>query len=88
GVSLRLSTAEPTVHGTPPALGSKTVSIKTVQKPVHVSKPITSARNHKGLGKGPACRKRSERDQSSIHTTAVEAASATAAAMLQGGSTG
>ncbi|CAN0102822.1 unnamed protein product, partial [Ectocarpus fasciculatus] len=34
GVSLRLSTAEPTVHGTPPALGSKTVSIKTVQKPV------------------------------------------------------
>ncbi|CAM9685635.1 unnamed protein product, partial [Ectocarpus sp. 12 AP-2014] len=35
GVSLRLSTAEPTVHGTPPVLGSKTVSIKTVQKPVH-----------------------------------------------------
>ncbi|CAM9353479.1 unnamed protein product [Ectocarpus fasciculatus] len=33
GVSLRLSTAEPTVHGTPPALGSKTVSIKTVPKP-------------------------------------------------------
>ncbi|CAM9377234.1 unnamed protein product [Ectocarpus sp. 6 AP-2014] len=35
GVSLRLSTAEPTVHGTPPGLGSKTVSIKTVPKPVH-----------------------------------------------------
>ncbi|CBN77797.1 conserved unknown protein [Ectocarpus siliculosus] len=35
GVSLRLSTAEPTVHGTPPVLGSKTVSIKTVPKPVH-----------------------------------------------------
>ncbi|CAN0238207.1 unnamed protein product, partial [Ectocarpus sp. 8 AP-2014] len=30
-----LSTAEPTVHGTPPVLGSKTVSIKTVPKPVH-----------------------------------------------------
>ncbi|CAN0048331.1 unnamed protein product [Ectocarpus sp. 12 AP-2014] len=89
GVSLRLSTAEPTVHGTPPALGSKTVSIKTVQKPVHVSKPITSARNHSGLGKGASrSSKRSERAQSSIHTTAVEAASARAAAMLQGGSTG
>ncbi|CAM9685567.1 unnamed protein product [Ectocarpus sp. 12 AP-2014] len=33
GVSLRLSTAEPTVHGTPPALESKTVSLKTYRMP-------------------------------------------------------
>ncbi|CAM9643751.1 unnamed protein product [Ectocarpus fasciculatus] len=41
GVSLRLSTAEPTVLGTPPALGSKTVSVKTVQKPVRYPTPST-----------------------------------------------
>eukprot|EP00903_Cladosiphon_okamuranus_P006879 g6699.t1 len=33
GVALRLSTAEPTVHGTPPELGSKTVSLKTARIP-------------------------------------------------------
>lgn len=34
GVALRLSTAEPTVHGTPPALGIKVVSVKTIPIPV------------------------------------------------------
>ncbi|CAB1108562.1 unnamed protein product [Ectocarpus sp. CCAP 1310/34] len=33
GVSLRLSTAEPTVHGTPPALEGKTVSLKPYRMP-------------------------------------------------------
>eukprot|EP00903_Cladosiphon_okamuranus_P006877 g6698.t1 len=33
GVALRLSTAEPTVHGTPPELGSKIVSLKTARIP-------------------------------------------------------
>ncbi|CAM9996220.1 unnamed protein product [Ascophyllum nodosum] len=33
GVALRLSTAEPSAHGTPPALGNKTVSFK-VNRPV------------------------------------------------------
>ncbi|CAN0144949.1 unnamed protein product, partial [Ectocarpus sp. 4 AP-2014] len=52
GVSLRLSTAEPTVHGTPPALGSKTVSIKTVQKPVSISKPVLSSHSRGSTGRG------------------------------------
>ncbi|CAN0120550.1 unnamed protein product [Scytosiphon promiscuus] len=38
GVALRLSTAEPTIHGTPPTLGSKTVALKTV--PLPVPKPM------------------------------------------------
>ncbi|CBN77798.1 conserved unknown protein [Ectocarpus siliculosus] len=46
GVSLRLSTAEPTVHGTPPALGSKTLCIKTVQKP----EPSSHARSRRRAG--------------------------------------
>eukprot|EP00904_Undaria_pinnatifida_P004389 jgi/Undpi1/13951/HiC_scaffold_9.g03602.m1 len=33
GVVLRLSTAEPTVHGTPPVLGLKTVSVKAPPQP-------------------------------------------------------
>ncbi|CAM9649156.1 unnamed protein product [Pylaiella littoralis] len=37
GVALRLSTAEPTVHGTPPALGIKVVSLRTIPIAVTVS---------------------------------------------------
>ncbi|CAM9390615.1 unnamed protein product [Ectocarpus sp. 8 AP-2014] len=59
GVSLRLSTAEPTVHGTPPALGSKTVSIKTVQKPEpssHVRHSMRGGYLPASGGEGPVLR--------------------------------
>lgn len=43
GVSLRLSTAEPTVRGTPPALGAKTVSLKTAPIPIPDGIPSKSS---------------------------------------------
>ncbi|CAM9545236.1 unnamed protein product, partial [Hapterophycus canaliculatus] len=41
GIALRLSTAEPTVHGTPPTLGSKIVALKTCPfPPIPSSLPV------------------------------------------------
>ncbi|CBN77799.1 conserved unknown protein [Ectocarpus siliculosus] len=89
GVSLRLSTAEPTVHGTPPALGSKTVAFKTVQKPIPRSKPILGSRDRGTPGGGGfPLLKPSRRAQSSTHMTVEESGAPRAAAECSFGATG
>ncbi|CAM9377083.1 unnamed protein product [Ectocarpus sp. 6 AP-2014] len=89
GVSLRLSTAEPTVHGTPPALGSKTVAFKTIEKPIPRSKPTIGSRDRGTPGRVVfPLSKPLRRAQSSTHMTVEESGAPRAAAACSFGATG